>query len=93
MTDKIVVKKRAERLDIKYVSVDVAIKELQRIAKTYGQDAMIEPDDESYDDDGLAVYFKRLETDKEYQNRMDFIERIEKRDRETYERLKARFEG
>jgi hypothetical protein len=57
-----------------------------------GQDAMIEPDDESYDD-CLAVYFKRLETDEEYQNRMDFIERIEKRDRETYERLKARFEG
>lgn len=85
-------------IDINYDTLDQAIKTLQGFRDEYGGDARIEKRDYPYEDrEYLAVMVQEDETDREMRRRIQQEEQQEarqvERDRQEYERLRAKFGG
>ena len=85
-------------VDIKYRTLKVALEHIQYLISEYGEDAEITTYQEQWSDrEYLGVYIKRLETDEEMARRIAEEKRWDaqqaRRDREEFERLKAKFGG
>ena len=84
------------RVDIKYGTLGEALEKIQGLIETYGEDAEIDTYTPRYSDsEYLGVYVQRLETDEEMAARIANEEIWEanwaERDRQEFERLKAKF--
>ncbi len=95
-----VVTQRLEPVELDGKNIKTLISELQELLiENYDKGPLISSVEEGYRGEEewvkgkLIFIFKRLENDHEYQRRMEMLEFSEKRERETYERLKKKFEG
>lgn len=96
---KLVVEDESDNIEFMYgrPTLDEVITKLQEIRKTVPGIAKARAWIDGYDDDEIHVCFeyKREETDKEYDERLQKArweaKRIEDDEKETYRRLKAKF--
>jgi len=85
-------------VDIRWSTLKDALEKIQCLISEYGEDAVIDTYQERYGDtEYLGVYFHRAETDEEMKHRIAEEEMWDaqwaRRDREEFERLKAKFGG
>lgn len=105
MTKKMVQDKIDVDVDFEEVPLHNLYNIIQKWISSYGEDAYIDKDYYGYDGGyDLQLYFKRIETDKEYNKRLKDEERKKKkeqdaklkkeeREKREFERLKKKFEG
>lgn len=93
--DRIMVTVEGETLDIEYETLKSARASIDYLINMYGEDAIVDPCTGYGGEKYLAVRYTRLETDAEYAQRIKreayYATEQARREREEYERLKAKF--